>query len=569
VAYEHTDNIIEEEGAATQAKWLVPTDLGGVAVVAMSSLALQACSGGGGSSNPGGGGGGGGGGVGVTAPQAASFLSKAGFGATTTELASVQANGYKAWIDAQVAMPRETAHWDWLVAKGYNVIANVTGQNGFDNTAWRQLIASADVLRQRVALALSEIIVIGIDGIPGGGWRQFQAAAYLDVLADNAFGNYRTLLEKISTLPAMGAYLTFVNNVKANTTTGTLPDENYARELMQLFTIGLQKLNLDGTLQLDASGKPIETYTQDDITGLAKVFTGWVLATNDSTTPDRHRLPMIQNAARHELGAKTFLGTTIPAGTDGVQSMKLALDAIFAHPNVAPFISKQLIQRLVVSNPTPAYVQRVATVFNNNGSGVKGDLKAVITAILTDSEALTPPATSVGKLREPILRFVSWARVFGATSPTDLWNIGNTTDPGTRLGQSPGRSGSVFNFFRPGYVPPGTAIAAQGLVAPELQITNESSVAAYLNYMQGTIQNGRGEVKADYTVTWVPLATDAQKLLDQINLQLAGGAVSAATITKLKTAIETITSTTAAGQLQRVEAAILLIMAAPEYLVQK
>ncbi len=559
MAYENTDELIEE-ASSTEAKGLEPTVLG---VAAIASLALQACGGGGGSTSAGGGGGG----VGVTAPQAASFLAKAGFGATTSELASVQANGYKAWIDAQVAMPRETAHWDWLVAKGYNVAANAVNQNGFDNTAWRQLIVSADVLRQRVALALSEIIVIGLDGLTGG-WRQFQAASYFDVMADNAFGNYRILLDKISTLPAMGYYLTFLNNIKANATTGTQPDENYARELMQLFSIGLQKLNLDGTLQLDSNGKPIETYTQDDISGLARVMTGWILDGADSTTPDRLRKPMIQNAARHEVGAKTFLGTTIPAGTDGVQSMKLALDAIFAHPNVAPFISKQLIQRLVVSNPTPAYVQRVATVFNNNGSGVKGDLKAVITAILTDSEALTPPASSVGKLREPILRFVSWARVFGATSPTDLWNIGNTSDPGTRLGQSPGRSGSVFNFFRPGYVPPGTAIAAQGLVAPELQITNESSVASYLNYMQGTIQSGRGEVKADYT-SWTALATDAQKLLDQINLQLAGGAVSAPTITKLKTAIETITSTTAAGQLQRVEAAILLVMAAPEYLVQK
>jgi uncharacterized protein (DUF1800 family) len=501
------------------------------------------------------------------ATQAAVFLGKAGFGANKEELARVQTIGLQPWLQEQFALPRETAHWDWMVAKAYNAPSFMGLLTGFDNTAWRQLITSKDVLRQRVTLALSEIIVVSLNGLVGY-WRNFNGAAYLDVLADNAFGNYRTILDKVSMLPAMGLYLTFVGNIKANPTTGTQPDENYARELMQLFTIGLYQLNLDGTLQKDASGKPIETYAQEDISGLARVFTGWVLDGADATTPDRMRKAMVQAPTRHELGAKTFLGTTIPAGTDGVQSLKLALDAIYAHPNVAPFISKQLIQRLVVSNPSPAYVQRVATVFNNNGSGVKGDMKAVISAILTDSEALTPPATSAGKLREPIVRFVSWARVFGATSPTDLWDIGNTSDPGSRLAQSPGHSESVFNFFRPGYVPPGTAIAQQGLVAPELQITNESSVAGYLNYMQTSIQNGRGEVKANYA-DWVPLAGDAQRLLDQINLQLAGGAVSAATISTIKTAVETISMTTANGPLQRVQAAILLVMAAPEYIVQK
>ncbi len=526
-----------------------------------SALALAACGGGGGTSSPVNSGTSPGGSVSLTLTQAASFLGKAGFGATSTEITSLQTQGAQAWLQAQYAMPRETAHWDWLVLKGYNVVANAVNQRGFDNTAWRQLIVSTDVLRQRVALALSEIMVVSIDGITGG-WRQFQAAAYLDVLADNAFGNYRTLLGIMSTLPAMGSYLTFLSNTKANPTTGTQPDENYARELLQLFTIGLIKLKADGTPEAGS----LETYTQEDISGLARVFTGWKLATSDSTTPDRMRMPMVQNAAAHELGTKTFLGTTIPAGTDGVQSMKLALDAIFAHPNVAPFISKQLIQRLVVSNPSPAYVQRVATVFNNNGSGVKGDMKAVITALLTDTEALTPPAASAGKLREPIVRLVSWARVFGAASPTDLWDIGNTSDAGTRLGQSPGHSISVFNFFRPGYVPPGTAIAQLGLVAPELQITNESSVAGYLNTMQAAIQNGRGEVKAAYT-DWLPLAPDAQKLLDQINLQLAAGALSATTISTLKTAVESISAT--AAPLQRVQAAVLLVMAAPEYIVQK
>ncbi len=530
-------------------------------LISASALALAACSGGADKNVDGG----------VTPPtptQAAQFLGKAGFGANKEELARVQALGLQPWLQEQFALPRETAHWDWMVAKGYNAAAYINGAAGAENTIWRQLISSKDVLRQRVAFALSEIVVVSINGVVGS-WKGFQGAAYLDLLADNAFGNYRTLLEKISTLPAMGNYLTFVNNRKASATIGTQPDENYARELLQLFTIGLYQLNLDGTLQKDAAGKPIETYDQDDISGLARVFTGWVLDSPDNTTPDRLRRPMVQNPALHELGAKTFLDTTIASGTDGVQSLKLALDAIYAHANIAPFISKQWIQRLVVSNPSPAYVQRVATIFNNNGSGVKGDLKAVISAILTDSEALAPPANSVGKLREPIVRLVSWARVFGATSPTDLWDIGNTSDPGNRLGQSPARSESVFNFFRPGYVPPGTTIAQQGLVAPEFQITNESSVASYLNYMQAAIQNGRGEVKANYTNDWLPLAGDTQKLLDQINLQLAGGSVAATTLGSLKTAVDTISMTTASGPLQRVQAAILFVMAAPEYIAQK
>lgn len=537
---------------------LVPTS---TVLAGASALALAACASGPDSSS---------GGV-VTPPsaaQAGQFLGKAGFGATKEELARVQAIGLQAWLQEQFSLPRETAHWDWMVAKGYNAATNMNSQAGLDNTLWRQMISGKDVLRQRIALALSEIIVVSVNGLTLA-WKGFQAAAYMDVLADNAFGNYRTLLDKITTLPAMGYYLTYANNNKANAATGAQPDENYARELMQLFTIGLYQLNLDGTLQKDAAGNPIETYEQEDISGLARVLTGWVLDSTVNTTPDRMRRAMVQNPARHELGAKIFLGTTIPAGTEGVQSLKLALDTIFAHPNVAPFVSKQLIQRLVVSNPSPAYVQRVATVFNNNGSDVKGDMKAVINAILTDSEAIAPPANSAGKLREPIVRFVSFARVFGATSPTDIWDIGNTADPGNRLAQSPVRSESVFNFFRPGYVPPGTAIAQQGLVAPEFQITNESSIAGYLNFMQVAINSGRGEVKANYTADWLPLAPDTQKLFDQINLQLAGGSLSANTINALKTAVDTISLTAANGPLQRVQAAILLVMAAPEYIVQK
>src|SRR6185295_9539223 len=227
---------------------------------------------------------------------------------------------------------------------------------------------------------------------------------------------------------------------------------------------------------------------------------------------------------------KTFLGTTIPAGTDGPNSMRLALDAIFAHQNVAPFVSKQLIQHLVTSNPPSAYVARIAAVFANNGSGVRGDLKAVVRAILTDvearSEAIAGTATA-GKLREPVARLTGWARAFGASSPSGTWPIGDTSSSATRLGQSPGRSPSVFNFFRPGYTPPNSAIASAGLVAPEFQIANEPSVIAYVNYMSALIVNGAGDFRADYAAISA-FAADSTALVDEVD-NLLGAALSAPT----------------------------------------
>lgn len=284
-------------------------------------------------------------------------------------------------------MAPSAPRWDWLVSKGLDAIANKNSEAGADPTIWRKLLSSPDTLRQRITLALSEIMVASVSGF-NGGWKTFSAAAYLDLLEGQAFGNYRTLLQQVSTSAPMGEYLTFRGNVKFSATTGALPDENYAREVMQLFTIGLLQLNLDGTPKL-AGGAPQETYTLDDITGLARVFTGWNydLAGGDTNTPDFKRRPMTMTASRHETGSKTFLGTTIASGTGGEDSLRLALDAIFAHANVAPFIGRQLILRLVCSNPSAAYVARIATVFNNDGSGVKGNLKAVVKAILLDDEA--------------------------------------------------------------------------------------------------------------------------------------------------------------------------------------
>ncbi len=505
----------------------------------------------------------------ITGAAASRFLGQATLGATKAEIANVQALSYDGWINQQFALPRATSHWDWLVANGYSAASFINSLSGFDQTIWRQMIVEPDQLRQRVGIALSEILVIGVDGL-NLNWRQFAGAAYFDLLLDNAFGNFRTLMGAITTNAAMATFLTFLGNRKANPTTGAQPDENYARELMQLFTLGLYQLNPDGSIKTNA-GTPLETYGPADVSGLARVFTGLNLASSVSTTPDRYRVPLVMTASQHESGASTFLGTTIPAGTEGMAAINLALDAIFAHPNVPPFISKQLIQRLVTSNPSPAYIGRVSAIFANNGAGVRGDMKAVIRAILLDTEARDTAAlasTTAGKLREPVARLVGWARAFSATSPSNAWAIGDTSSSSSRLAQSIGHSATVFNFFRPGYAPPNTAISNAGLVAPEFQITNELSVVAYINYMQALIANGTGDFKADYT-TILTLAADSQALIDEINLVLANGQLSSTTVAAIKAAVDSIANTGASGPSNRVMTAILLTMASPDYLTFK
>lgn len=505
----------------------------------------------------------------ASAEEASRFMAQASLGASRTDIDAAQRQGRASWIERQFDMPQEQSHFDWLTAAGYGADANRDSTTGLDNTIWRRFITGRDALRQRMVLALSEICVVSVLGVETS-WRQFAVANYLDILERNAFGNYRDLLREISLSTAMGYYLTFRGNAKANSRGGQ-PDENYARELMQLFTIGLLELNPDGTVR----GGGIETYAPGDVSGLARVFTGWDLNTTglaQPLPPEVHRRPMTQVASRYETGAKTFLGVTIPAGTSATASLDRALDVLFNHPNVPPFVCKQLIQRMVTSNPSPAYVARVAAAFTNNGSGVRGDLKAVLRAILLDPEARDMSQVSnpnFGKLREPAIRFLNWARCFGAASPSGQWAIGDLSDPGTRVGQSPMRSSSVFNFFRPGYVPPGSAIATAGLMAPEFQITNETSVVGYLNFMQRAIAgNSVGDVRADYTALRA-MAGNSAALLAELNLVLAAGQLSASTLAALRSALDTIGGNTDSARLNRVHAALLLVLAAPEYIAQK
>ena len=536
----------------------------GMALAAMAASVLAACGGGGGgdaaptpvvpAATP------------LTSAEASRFLGQAAFSAGDADVARVQAIGASAWLDEQMAAPRTDSHFDWMSSNGYAVTANVNSFAGTDNTLWRKLISSPDVLRQRVTLALSEIFVASMGGLPIA-WRGMLAASYMDVLEANAFGTYRALLEAVTLSPGMGLYLNMRGNQKENAATGRVPDENYAREVLQLFSIGLVELAVDGTPR---NGVATDTYGQDTITGLAKVFTGWDFDRYSGTEPSWVQRPMVFNAALHSTAEKRFLGATIAANTDGRTALMTALDTIANHANVGPFIGRQLIQRLVASNPSAAYVGRVAAVFNNNGSGVRGDLKAVIKAVLLDTEARRAPAatdTTRGKLREPIVRFVQWARSFNLASPTGLWNVGDLSDPASRLGQSPLRSPSVFNFFRPGYVPPNSALGTQKITAPEFQLTNESTVVAWANFAQTFIASGVGETRPDYTAE-IALSADAAALVKRVSLMLSGDALAADTLTTITNAVTTISAATAAGKLNRVYAAIHLVLCAPEYLVQ-
>ncbi len=526
--------------------------------------------------------------------EASRFLAQATFGPRMAEIDALAASTPDAWLNEQFAKP-QTLHLPQTSAYLSTLTPDLRrGQTGFVWSIWRNFSSGEDQLRQRVAFALSEMMVISLSSNLSFSYP-YGPAQYLDTLGANAFGNYRKLLDDVTYSPMMGNYLTHIRNRKENILTGAVPDENYAREVMQLMTIGLYQLNLDGTQKLDGAGKPIETYSNADISGLAKVFTGLSWAGPDTSdarfrggggtpdVPDHQIKPMQAYDQFHSTSLKQFLGVTIPATTVATTNadIKFALDTLFNHPNVGPFFSKQLIQRLVTSNPSPAYVSRVASAFNNNGAGVRGDMKAVIKAVLLDPEARTANVSNTsGKLREPVVRFVHWMRSFNTRSQNGQYLFGSTSDPSTSLAQSPMNAPSVFNFFRPGFIPPNSKMGAQGLVSPEAQITSETSVAGYLNFMRNTIQNGVGTLQANSTRDIIPdytqeiaLANDADKLIDRVALLLTADTLSANTRTQIRTAINSVPIRTAAtdadtDRRNRVYLAIYLTMASPDYILQ-
>jgi uncharacterized protein (DUF1800 family) len=546
----------------------------------------------------------------VSTNDAARFLTQATFGPTDTSIGAVVASGYDGWITTQQNTQAAGNHHAYIDLRTQQILAAnpkaQVQQAQLFETWWREAVTGPDELRERVAFALSQIFVISMQDATVG--KDIRGVAdYYDMLTANAFGNYRALLENVTLHPQMGIYLTSLANQKENAATGLLPDENYAREVMQLFSIGLYQLNADGTVIKDSSGNPVPTYSHDDIAGLAKVFTGmsWYSPSPSTTTffggaadPNRDWKPMSFYPTFHSISSKSFLGTTIPAAgvPDIAGDLKIALDAIFNHPNVGPFIATRLIQQLVTSNPSTAYVGRVAAVFNNNGSGTRGDLGATVRAVLLDSEARDSAAltsATFGKLREPVVRLANWMRAFGAASQSQAdptqggagWLMTTTDDPGTRLGQSPMRAPTVFNFWQPSYVPPGTQIAAHGLVAPEFQIVDEVQVAGYLNFMQGVVARGVGSTPPNGTTPDIQpaytqektLAPIADKLVARMNALLMYGQMSTSlqqTLTSVVSSVAIPGGTATQAQIDaaianRVHLAVLLTMASPEYLLQR
>ncbi|MES2739804.1 MAG: DUF1800 domain-containing protein [Pseudomonadota bacterium] len=521
----------------------------------------------------------------MTAAAASRFLAQASFGPTMDSINSVASGGAQAWIKAEFGKP-QTLHRAYMD----KIQATYTGddkvnQDQMLESFWKQAATADDQLRQRIAFALSEIFVVSFqDGKISE--NAHGVSGFYDMLGQHAFGNFRDLLQGVSTHPMMGMYLSFLRNEKESGT--RVPDENFAREVMQLMSIGLYQLNPDGSTKL-ANGKPIETYTHDDVAGMAKVLTGMSWAGPDKSDnrfkggnedPDRDWKPMQFYPNFHSSAEKRFLGVTVAAGGSGESDLKIALDTLFNHPNVAQFIARQLIQRLVSSNPSPAYIARVAAVFANNGAGVRGDMKAILQAVLLDTEARTISVNSKQKVREPIVRLANWMRAFHAKPASGRYKINNTDDPLTSLGESPLRSPSVFNFYRPGYVPPNTTIASAGLVAPEMQIVAEPAVTGYLNFMREAIAKGVGderEVKADYTAE-LALADKPEQLVDRINLLLLNGNMTSTLRNQILTGVNSIAipaasssnaSAVANAKNNRVYATIFLAMASPEYIVQK
>jgi uncharacterized protein (DUF1800 family) len=419
-------------------------------------------------------------------------------------------------------------------------------------------------------------------------------AAYLDSLNRGAFGNFRTLIEEVALSPAMGLYLSHIRNQKEDPATNRLPDENFARELMQLFTIGLYELNVDGTEKLDGQGQPIETYKNADVMAMAKVFSGWSWGFDDnqlteynfrygwpdsaktgSARIDVRRMkayPGLSSSAEKRLFVGKPHAVTIPPNTSASQSLQIALDALFNHPNVGPFIGRQLIQRLVTSNPSPAYVSRVAQTFNNNGRGIRGDLAAVVRAILLDPEARNAPTANFGKLREPVLRLAHWTRAFNARSVSGEYRIGGEPE---RIGQIANYMPSVFGYFRPGYVPPNTSLSALGMRAPEMQIVDESSTANWVNGVELMLREGLGwygnlrDVTVSLTTESAMVTSSPASLISHLDLVLFSGTMSSNLKRSIMDAMQGVDMASPNRDQVRARVALFVAMASPEYLVQR
>jgi uncharacterized protein (DUF1800 family) len=487
-------------------------------------------------------------GNGLSTSAAARLLEQSTWGVTPQLLSHVQAVGMQTFLDEQFAAPIST-----YPAPGANDDMSFVQQRFFTNA-----LAGQDQLRQRVAWGLSQIMV-------SSAVKVNDPSAFVlwqNMFQNDAFGNFSTLLTDVTLSPVMGNYLDMVNNDKPGN--GVDPNENYAREVMQLFSIGLEQLNQDGTQQLDGSGIPIPTYDQDTIEGFAHTFTGWTYPTKPGATahfrnPEYYGGPMIPFDSHHDTGSKLLLnGVTLPAGGTTQGDLTAALQNIFNHPNVGPFISKQLIQRLVTSNPSPEYVARVAGVFNDNGSGVRGDLKAVVAAILLDEEARRgdDPAQAQpadGHLKEPVLFITNLLLAMNATS-----DGAGLADRASDMKQPPFFSPTVFNFYHPDHVIQGTT-----LLGPEFEILNTSTAISRINFVNSLVY---GQVSSTTTVNlseYVPLAAAPDQLVDAVAAVMLHGQMSSDTRGTLISTLSGISDNT-----RRTKAAFYLIGSSSQFQVE-
>ncbi|HEX5624748.1 MAG TPA: DUF1800 domain-containing protein [Saprospiraceae bacterium] len=531
--------------------------------------------------------------------SASRFLYQATLGSNLDEIRQLTRMGFENWIDHQMQVPattyqRETQNAydevvDWHFSLGGDSadIASRPDWRHFQYGWWTAHMNNPDKLRQRIALALSEIFVVSIDSdLQGHG---LGVSSYYDLFSRNAFGSFEDLLLQVTLHPAMGFYLSHLNNPKTDTAENTRPDENYAREIMQLFTIGLLELHPDGRWKLDSMGKPIPTYTQRDIKEFAKIFTGLGIS---AVMPNMYTdtavfgmgiyladmtKPMKMYESYHEPGVKQLLnGFSIPEGQTGMEDIRDAVRHLVHHPNTGPFICKQLIQRLIKSNPTPEYVERVSRIFDNDGKDQKGNLAAVIKAILLDPEArdcADMMAPSNGQLREPLLRYSHFVRAIDIEQYYGrYWNIGYEYWAGT--GQIPLAAPSVFNFFSPFYTPRGE-ISNQGLVAPEFQIHNSRTSINYLNSVNAwsvydyVMYSWEPDEPAAILnlASLKPYAQDPEVLVNRLDLLLTHGQLGDRTRGIIKETLSKFKS----GDFrdQRVRMALYLMMISPDYAIFK
>ena len=531
--------------------------------------------------------------------EASRFLSQASLGADIETIRKVADIGIEAWIDEQVQLPQnqmlerledvfaEVIEWYFLNGGDPEEVATRPYWPHFNYTWWENHMHSPDLLRQRVALALSEIFVISYESELSD--QGYGLADFYDLLLKNSFGNFEDLLYDVSLHPCMGYYLSHLNNPREIPESNIHPDENYAREIMQLFSIGLFELNPDGSRKTDIDGKWIPAYRQSDIKELAKVFTGlgvadvieneWVdepyfgmgIYVADMTQP------MVLWDFWHDPGTKMMLnGYEIPAGQPGLKDIRDAIHQLFLHPNVGPFIGKQLIQRLVTSNPSPAYISRVTAAFENNGQGVRGDMVAVIKSILLDPEARTCEALEdpgFGRLREPLTRYTHFTKAIPMEQYYGrYWNIGYGFYLATH--QIPLASRTVFNFFLPDYQPIGP-ISENELVGPEYQIHNSRTSVEYINQVNdwavwGYIMDDWEQANPHTTYDiddFRPLARDPEVLINRLDMLFTHGSLSAYTRNLIKEAITPLIYDD--YREDRIQLAMYLLLISPDYNVMK